>query len=118
MRHLLLATAALSLLAAPAFADPPQHKGKGHDQTHRAGPPGLASKPHAMPPGQAKKLYGKGEYLPRGYYSQQHYINDARYRSQLPPAPAGYRWVRYGDDAYLVQARDGLISRIVRSLFG
>ena len=117
MKHLLLATAALSLIAAPAMADPPHNKGKGQSQAHRGGPPGLASKPHGMPPGQAKKLYGKGEYLPRTNYSERYYVSDPYYRNQLPPAPYGYRWVQYGSDAYLVQTRNGLISDVVRTLF-
>ena len=118
MIKLLVAAAALSLAAGPALADPPHGRGKGHGASHHhGGPPGLAKKPHGLPPGQAKKLYGQGEYLPGGYYSQSHYVSDPYYRNQLPPPPYGYRWVRYGEDAYLVQTRDGLIADIVRSLF-
>jgi Ni/Co efflux regulator RcnB len=118
MNYVLLAAAALSLVAGPALADPPHGHGKGHKGgAHHGGPPGLAKKPYGLPPGQAKKIYGEGEYLPRSYYSERYYVSDPYYREQLPPAPYGYRWVRYGEDAYLVQTRDGLIADIVRSLF-
>ncbi len=60
-------------------------------------PPGLAKK-GGLPPGIAKK-YAVGANLPRGTF---HPV-EPRYRSRLPyDAPQGRRWVRIGDDLYLV----------------
>jgi len=72
--------------------------------------------PHGMPPGQAKKYYAVGERMPVAYVSDRAYIiyEPARYR--LRPAPAGYRWMFYGDDAYLVRTETGLVSEVIRSL--
>ena len=38
-------------------------------------------------------------------------------RYNLPPAPAGYQYVRVGDDAYLRQSSSGTIARVIENLF-
>jgi len=87
-----------------AYADPP---GRAHDL-----PPGLA-KQGKIPPGHAKKIWGKGEYLPHEY--REIYFDDwARY--DLRPAPRGYRWVRVEDDVYLAEVASGLITDVVIDL--
>ena len=82
MKHLILIAGAAALgLAAQAGAQP----GKGHDKSaaHAQGkhgkgslysygaggcPPGLAKKNNGcMPPGQAKKLYNRGQRFPLNY---------------------------------------------------
>ena len=83
-----------------AFADPPHHR--GHDL-----PPGLA-KQGKVPPGHAKKLWGKGQHLPPEYRGGR--ISDWD-RYDLRPAPDGYRWVRVERDAYLVEIDSGLIAQ-------
>ena len=84
----------------------------------RWGPPGLAKKPHHMPPGLAKKYYGVGERLPVTYIRERdHYVMDPP-RYGLRYAPAGYRWVAVGDDAYLVRTRTGVITDVVRAILG
>ena len=70
--------------------------------------------PHGMPPGQAKK-YGVGERMPVSYVNdRQYFIEPGPYR--LRPPPAGYRWVVYGPDAYLVRTETGLVADVVRAL--
>lgn len=83
-----------------------------------SGPPGLRRHPHGMPPGQAKKLYGVGERMPVAYINDRQYViaEPARYRLRAPPA--GYRWVLYGEDAYLVRTQTGLVSEVIRALLG
>src|SRR4051812_1104668 len=53
------------------------NNGQMHGHTAMANgswtPPGLAKKPHGMPPGQAKKVWGHGEQLPNQYYTQSRY---------------------------------------------
>jgi Ni/Co efflux regulator RcnB len=104
-----LLAAGLALAGSPALADPP------HGKQGRGGPPGLAKK-GGLPPGQAKKMYRQGERLPSSHYAERYFVAEPS-RYALPPPPPGYRWVQYGEDAYLVQTRDGLIADIVRSLF-
>ncbi|HZZ37074.1 MAG TPA: RcnB family protein [Caulobacteraceae bacterium] len=119
IRHALIATAALALIATPALADPPpwsHGRGHGGDNGPGATPPGLANKPYGMPPGQVKKAWRRGQYLPRAYFTTRSYyvLEPARYR--LRPPPFGYRWVRVDGDYYLVQTRTGLIADLVTSL--
>jgi hypothetical protein len=87
-----------------AYADPP---GRAYEL-----PPGLA-KQGKIPPGHAKKIWGKGEYLPREY--REVYFDDWQ-RHDLRPAPRGYRWVLVEDDVYLADVATGLIRDVVIDL--
>ncbi len=90
-----------------AYADPPGSRG-GHQS-----PPGLA-KQGKIPPGHAKKIWGKGQYLPTEYRTV--YLDDWD-RYDLREAPRGYRWVLVEDqDAYLVDLTSGLISEVIVDL--
>lgn len=70
-------------------------------------PPGLA-KQGKVPPGHAKKIWGKGQYLPQEYRNIRWSDWD---RYDLRPAPEGYRWVRVDRDTYLVEVTSGLIAQ-------
>ena len=71
-------------------------------------PPGLAKK-GGMPPGIAKK-YALGQRIPHGIYVPV----EARYRASLPyDTPAGRRWVRVGQDLYLLSAATGTIVDVI-----
>lgn len=94
------------VIGGAAFAEPPGHA-KGHDL-----PPGLA-KQGKVPPGHAKKMWQRGEHLPHEYREYQ-FDDWARY--DLRPAPAGYRWVRVDDDAYLTEITTGLVAQAVIDL--
>jgi len=50
------------------------------------------------------------------FYSSSYWISDPWYY-RLPPAYGGYRWVRYYDDAVLVDIRNGEIIDIIYSFF-
>ncbi|MEZ5947526.1 MAG: RcnB family protein [Hyphomonas sp.] len=89
-----------------AYADPPGHA-KGDSLPH-----GLA-KQGKVPPGHAKKLWARGDFLPLEYRDRD--FADWR-RYDLDPAPPGYRWVLVDDDAYLVQAASGLIAEALVDL--
>ncbi|MFN7055438.1 RcnB family protein [Hyphomonas sp.] len=97
MTLILAATLGPGLLA---YADPPPHA-RGHTL-----PPGLSKMGH-VPPGQAKKIWGKGQYLP-GEYRARHIENWRRHN--LRQAPDGYRWVQVDRDAYLIEIASGLIA--------
>ena len=70
---------------------------------------------YMAPVGYRYSRYSVGAMLPRTYYGDPYYVDYQTY--YLPPPPSGYRWNRVGNDVYLVQTSDGLISEIVYSLF-
>lgn len=50
------------------------------------------------------------------YYSSRYWINDPWYY-RLPYAPAGYRWIRYWNDALLVDTWTGEVVDVIPSFF-
>ena len=123
MKTAIMVIAALSLaIPAGALADPGKGKGKGQHDGRPAmtsgawTPPGLARKPHRMPPGQAKKVWGSGDRLPDRYVNQSRYYVTQPSQYGLGPTPYGYRWVKVGDNYYLAQAETGVVSQIVSAL--
>ena len=111
MKRSLMLAGAVSLLAASALADPGH--GRGHDKWDRdAGPPGLANRSFGLPPGQAKKLWRRGERIPVGYIGPRYYIVEPR-RYHLHAPSRGYRWVVVDHDAYLVAVTSGLVAEVV-----
>lgn len=79
-------------------------------------PPGLAKKPHGMPPGQAKKVWNRGEQLPTQYYTQSRYYVTNPSAANLAPAPYGSLWVKVGDTYYLAQTKTGAITQMISAL--
>jgi len=70
---------------------------------------------YVAPSGYRYNRWVAGRSLPRGYYGDTYYVDYRPYN--LPPPPYGYRWNRVGNDVYLVQTTDGLISEVVYNLF-
>lgn len=120
--------ALLAALAAPAFADPGNGKGHGRDKhrierhdhdrdrdrdrvRHRdrdhlpvryadGCPPGLAKKsPACVPPGQAKKIWSRGDYLRIEDYRR--ILDPRRYSLETRP---GWDYYRDGNRAYRVDS--------------
>ena len=50
------------------------------------------------------------------YYSRSYWLNDP-WQYRLPYAPPGYRWIRYYDDAILVDTWDGQVVDVIRNFF-
>ncbi|HWW59039.1 MAG TPA: RcnB family protein [Sphingopyxis sp.] len=50
------------------------------------------------------------------FYSQRYWINDPGYY-RLPPAYGGYRWIRYYDDALLVDTYSGEVVDVIHDFF-
>jgi hypothetical protein len=50
------------------------------------------------------------------YYSHSYWLNDP-WHYRLPYAPPGYRWIRYYDDAILVDMWDGQVVDVIRDFF-
>ena len=102
MKRILMAAAAIAVLAAPAAALADKGGHKGH--------------PHGMPPGQAKKYWGKGERLPSVYVTERRYYVTEPWRYDLRPAPYGYRYIIVDDRIYLAQTTTGLILDVISAL--
>lgn len=62
------------------------------------------------------RSFSIGVVLNSGLYSRNYWINDPGYY-RLPPAYGYLRWVRYYDDALLVDVRDGYVVDVIRNFF-
>lgn len=68
------------------------------------------------PFGWAYQMFGIGWRLWPNYYSSAYWINDpGMYR--LPPAPPGTRWIRYYNDALLVDTWTGEVIDVIHNIF-
>jgi len=66
--------------------------------------------------GYSYRRWSPGYRWDSWYYSPSYWIADPWYY-RLPPAYGDYRWVRYYDDAVLVDLRSGMIIDIIYSVF-
>ena len=95
MKRLLSAIMALTLLGGTAATAAPFHHGRfvpGHTHVH------YMPRPHVF-------IRGERFLVPHRRYIVLH--DWRRYHLRRPPA--GYRWVRYGDDLLLVSRYNGMI---------
>ena len=68
------------------------------------------------PFGWSYRPYSIGWRLWPSYYRSSYWLQDpGMYR--LPYAPPGYRWIRYYDDALLVDTWDGTVVDVIRDFF-
>ncbi len=68
------------------------------------------------PFGWSYRPYSIGWRLWPSYYQSSYWLQDpGMYR--LPYAPPGYRWIRYYDDALLVDTWDGTVVDVIRDFF-
>lgn len=125
LKPLAIATTLVALAASPAaLADNGKgHKGhKGHAdvQSRVWTNPAGGTHPHGMPPGQAKKIARSngdliiGNVLPATYPGYRTLNNVGAYN--VPVAPAGYEYVRVGNDVYLRQTTTGVIANVLANL--
>lgn len=68
------------------------------------------------PFGWAYRPYQIGWRLWPGYYGSRYWINDPAFYS-LPYAPPGTRWIRYWDDALLVDTFTGEVIDVIHNFF-
>lgn len=68
------------------------------------------------PFGWSYRPYSIGWRLWPGYYRRSYWLNDP-WSYRLPYAPAGYRWIRYYDDALLVDTWDGRVVDVIHHFF-
>ncbi|MFN3521976.1 MAG: RcnB family protein [Phenylobacterium sp.] len=72
--------------------------------------------PYRPPPGWYAFSWSFGDVLPHTWYGPQYRILDW-WSYGLPIPPAGYDWVRVGDDALLVDSFNGRVVQVVYDLF-
>jgi Ni/Co efflux regulator RcnB len=68
------------------------------------------------PFGWGYQPYSIGWRLWPSYYSSRYWLHDP-YAYRLPYAPPGYRWIRYWDDALLVDTWTGEVVDVIRDFF-
>jgi Ni/Co efflux regulator RcnB len=73
--------------------------------------------PYHPPQGWTAHRWGYGEILPRAYWDSQYFLADY-WLFGLEVPPAGYEWVRDGDDAILVNVDTGEILQVEYGVFG
>ena len=72
--------------------------------------------PYQRPQGWYFRRWVFGMVLPTFFWTRQYWIENY-WEFGLPDPPYGFVWVRYGDDALLVNVRSGYILQTVYDLF-
>jgi Ni/Co efflux regulator RcnB len=72
--------------------------------------------PYHRPPGWTSHHWGYGDILPRAYWTSSYLLADY-WLFSLEVPPAGYEWVRDGDDALLVNTDTGEILQVESGVF-
>jgi hypothetical protein len=62
------------------------------------------------------RRFGIGSYLYSGYYQSNYWINDP-WQYRLPPAYGPYRWVRYHNDAVMIDTYTGEVVDVIYGFF-
>ena len=73
-------------------------------------------RPYVAPRGWYYRSWVYGEYLPLLFWVRDYWIIDYWQFGLIDP-PYGFVWVRYGDDAMLVDVESGFILRVVYGVF-
>lgn len=73
-------------------------------------------RPYVRPHGWYYRRWVYGEVLPRIFWVRDYWIADF-WMFGLPVPPYGYEWVRYGDDAVLVNTDTGEILQVIYNVF-
>ena len=68
------------------------------------------------PFGYGYRRFSIGFNLSSNYYGSNYWLNDP-WQYRLPPAYGPYRWIRYYDDALLVNIYDGEVVDVIRNFF-
>ena len=68
------------------------------------------------PFGYGYRRWSIGLFLGSGYYGSNYWLNDP-WQYRLPPAYGPYRWVRYYDDALLVDIYSGQVVDVIYGFF-
>lgn len=71
---------------------------------------------YMAPRGYTYRTVRIGSALNPAFYGQRYWIADP-YRYRLPRAVAGQRWIRYGNDVVLINARNGRVLQVYNGFF-
>ena len=71
---------------------------------------------YSDPFGWRYRPYSIGWRMWPSYYRSSYWLNDP-WQYRLPHAPPGYRWIRYFDDAVLVDTWDGRVVDVIHNFF-
>ena len=71
---------------------------------------------YRAPYGFYVRSWGFGEFLPRGWYGPDYFLDDF-IGFGLPYPPPGYEWVRVGGDAIMIDRYSGRVVQVVRGIF-
>jgi len=71
---------------------------------------------YRRPPGWYARRWTFGEFLPAAFWAQNYWLNNY-VDYALPPPPYGATWVRYGDDALLIDQDSGEIITVQYGVF-
>ena len=71
---------------------------------------------YRQPYGFYVRSWGFGDFLPRGWFARDYWLDDFL-DYDLPYPPPGYEWVRVGGDAIMVDQYTGRIVQVVRGIF-
>jgi Ni/Co efflux regulator RcnB len=71
---------------------------------------------YVRPEGWYYRRWSYGEFLPWLFWTQNYWLSDYSYFG-LPYPPPGCVWVRYGDDALLIDRYTGEIVEVIYGLF-
>jgi Ni/Co efflux regulator RcnB len=72
--------------------------------------------PYRPPHGWVNRHWGYGEVLPRAFWAPQYLVTDY-WLFALEVPPAGYEWVRYGNDALLIDINSGEVLQAEYGVF-
>jgi Ni/Co efflux regulator RcnB len=72
--------------------------------------------PYRRPHGWVDRHWGYGEILPRAFWAPQYLIADY-WLFALEVPPTGYEWVRYGNDALLIDINSGEVLQAEYGVF-
>lgn len=71
---------------------------------------------YSDPFGWSYRRWSIGSFLYPNYYGSNYWLNDP-WQYRLPPAYGPYRWVRYWDDALLVNIYTGQVEDVLHNFF-
>jgi len=71
---------------------------------------------YVRPSGWYYRRWTFGDFLPSLFWGSSYWINDWGYYDLMPPPP-GTVWVRYGDDAVLIDRYSGEVIQVEYSIF-
>jgi Ni/Co efflux regulator RcnB len=73
--------------------------------------------PYHRPAGWVARRWAYGQILPRGFWAPQYVLADY-WLFSLEVPPVGFEWVRYGNDALLINTSNGEILQVEYGVFG